>query len=68
MMTHKKQLKMSDSQDATSSDGDSSGSEDTTSSEEEDGTENDTEQTNPLLEQIRESISGVLSANGIAVP
>ncbi|MFZ0554386.1 MAG: hypothetical protein WAM26_03750 [Nitrososphaeraceae archaeon] len=55
-------------QDAISSDGDSSGSEDTTSSEEEDETEDDFEQTNPLLEQIRESVSGALSATGIAVP
>ena len=55
-------------QDAISSDGDSSGSEDTTSSEEEDETEDDFEQTNPLLEQIRESVSGTLSATGIAVP
>ena len=51
-----------------SSGGDSSGSEDTTSSEEEDETEDDFEQTNPLLEQIRESVSGTLSATGIAVP
>ena len=55
-------------QDTTSSDGDSSGSEDTTSSEEEDGTEDNFEQTNPILEQIRESVSGALSANGIAIP
>ena len=26
------------------------------------------EQTNPLLEQIREGVSGALSANGMAVP
>ena len=50
------------------SDGDSSGSEDTTSSEEEDETEDDFEQTNQLVEQIRESVSGALSATGIAVP
>ena len=51
-----------------SSDGDSNGSEDTISSEEEDETEDDFVQINPLLEQIRESVSGVLSANEIAVP
>ena len=55
-------------QDATSSDGDSSGSENATSSEEEDETEDNFEQTNPLLEQIRENVSGALSATGIAVP
>ena len=54
-------LDIADSQqDATSSDGDSSGSEDATSSEEEDETEDNFEQTNPLLEQIRENVSGVL--------
>ena len=37
-------------------------------SEEEDETEDNFEQTNPLLEQIRESVSGALSANGIAIP
>ena len=37
-------------------------------SEEEEETEDDFEQTNPLLEQIREGVSGALSANGMAVP
>jgi hypothetical protein len=57
----------SDSQDtSTSSDSDDS-QQDATSSED-DETEDDFEQTNPLLEQIRESVSGALSATGIAVP
>jgi hypothetical protein len=51
--------------DANNSD-DSGSQHDTSSSE--DGTENNLEQTNPLLEQIRESVSGALSVNGIAVP
>jgi cytoskeletal protein RodZ len=56
-----------DDNNSEDSDGDSSGSEDATSSEEEE-TEDDFEQTNPLLEQIRESVSGALSATGMAVP
>jgi hypothetical protein len=31
-------------------------------------TEDDFEQTNPLLEQIRNNVNGALSAAGIAVP
>ena len=36
--------------------------------EEEEETEDDFEQANPLLEQIRGSVSGALSATRIAVP
>jgi cytoskeletal protein RodZ len=58
----------SDSQDATSSEGDT-GSQDAISSEdEEDETEDDSEQTNPLLEEIRKSVSGALSATGMPGP
>ena len=46
-----------DSEDTTTSDDDSSGSQDITSGEEE-----DSEQTNPLLEEIRNSVNGALSA------
>lgn len=51
-----------DSVDTTTSDDDSSDSEDITSGEEE-----DSEQTNPLLEEIRNRVSGAFSATGIAV-
>jgi cytoskeletal protein RodZ len=52
-----------DSVDTTTSDDDSSGSEDITSGEEE-----DSEQTNPLLEEIRNSVNGALSASGMPGP
>lgn len=52
-----------DSEDTTTSDDDSSGSEDITSGEEE-----DSEQTNPLLEEIRNSVNGALSASGMPGP
>ncbi len=51
--------------DANNDNGDG---QDTSSSEGEDETEDGFEQTNPLREQIRESVSGALSASGIAVP
>lgn len=54
-----------DSVDTITSDNDSSDSEDITSSGEEE--EEDSEQTNPLLEEIRNRISGAFSATGIAV-
>lgn len=54
-----------DSVDTTTSDNDSSDSEDITSSGEEE--EEDSEQTNLLLEEIRNRISGAFSATGIAV-
>ena len=52
-----------DSVDTTTSDDDSSDSEDITSGEEE-----DSEQTNPLLEEIRNSVNGALSASGMPGP
>lgn len=56
-------------QDASSSDGDDSDSQQGAfSSEEEDETKDDIEQKNQLLEQIRKSVNGALSATGIAVP
>ena len=61
-------------QDTSSSDGDDSDSQQDTSSsdgddsEEESEMEDDFEQTNPLLEQIRNYVNGALSASGIAVP
>jgi hypothetical protein len=68
----------SGSEDAAASDDDSSGSEDAaasddgdveeTSSSEEEEAEDDFEQTNPLLEQIRESVSRSLSATGMNIP
>ena len=51
----------SDSQDTTSSEEEDSDSQDTTSSEEE-------EQTNPLLEEIRNRVNGALSATGMPGP
>ncbi len=48
---------------------DSDSQQDTLSSEEEESEmEDDFEQTNPLLEQIRNYVNGALSASGIAVP
>src|SRR5918996_5449534 len=59
----------SGSQDTPSSDDDDSGSQDTSSSEEEeDETEDDSEQTNPLLGQIRDRVNGALSASGMPSP
>src|SRR5918996_2485433 len=59
----------SGSQDTSSSDDDDSGSQDTSSSEEEeDETEDDSEQTNPLLGQIRDRVNGALSASGMPSP
>ena len=47
-----------DSQDASSSEDDSESQEEA----------DETEQTNPLLQQIRQSVSSALSATGMAVP
>ena len=49
---------------------DSDSQQDTSSSneEEEDETEDDFDQTNPLLEQIRNNVNGALSASGIVGP
>jgi hypothetical protein len=59
----------SDSQDTTSSEEEDSDSQDTTSSEEEeDETEDGSEQTNPLLEEIRNRVNGALSATGMPGP
>jgi len=57
-----------DTQDTSSSDDESDSQEDTSSSEEEaDETEDDLQQTNPLLEEIRNKVSGALSTSGMAV-
>ena len=56
----------SGSSDDSSSEG--SDEQDTSTSDDEDETEDDFEQTNPLLEQIRMSVSGALSATGISGP
>jgi flagellar motor protein MotB len=53
-----------DSQDTASSEEDTD-SQDTASSEEDVETEEDSEQTNPLLEEIRNRVSGALSATGM---
>jgi hypothetical protein len=53
----------SDDDDGNGDDGDS---QDASLSAEEDETEDDFEQTNPLLEQIRNNVNGALSASGIA--
>ena len=63
----------SDDDGDNSSDDSSDSQQDATSSEdeeeeEENGMEDDFEQTNPLLEQIRNNVNGALSASGIAVP
>ena len=65
-------------QDTSSSDDDDSGDDsgdgsdspqDTSSSDEEEAeTEDNSEQTNPLLEQIRNTVNGTLFASGIVVP
>jgi cytoskeletal protein RodZ len=56
----------SDDNDDNSNDSDS---QDTTSSEEEeDETEDGSEQTNPLLEEIRNRVNGALSATGMPGP
>jgi len=56
----------SDDNDDNSNDSDA---QDTTSSEEEeDETEDGSEQTNPLLEEIRNRVNGVLSATGMPGP
>ena len=66
-------LSSGDSNDKSSGSSDDSSSEgsdeqDTSTSDDEDETEDDFEQTNPLLEQIRMSVSGALSATGISGP
>ena len=55
-----------DSQDTSDDDG--SDSRDTSSNDEEEETEDNFEQTDPLRNQIRNAVIGVLSASGIAVP
>jgi cytoskeletal protein RodZ len=57
-----------DSQDATSSEDDTDSQDAISSEDEEDETEDDSEQTNPLLEEIRKSVSGALSATGMPGP
>lgn len=56
--------------DVDSNTDDSDSVQDTSSIEEDDddGIEEDSEQTNPLLDQIRNKVSGALSASGIPVP
>lgn len=60
----------SDTNEGYSNDGDSKDTQDTTSSEEEeeDRTEDDSGQTNPLLEEIRNRVNGALSATGMLGP
>lgn len=53
--------------DNDGNDVDSDSQQDTLSSEE-DETEDEFEQTNPLLEQIRNSVKGALSGTGMAIP
>jgi hypothetical protein len=55
--------------DVDSNTDDSDSGQDTSSIEEDDdGIEEDSEQTNPLLDQIRNQVNGALSASGIPVP
>lgn len=56
----------SDNDDSSGDENDSQ--QDTSSSEDEDETEVDFDQTNPLLEQIRNKVYGALSSAGIPVP
>lgn len=64
----------SSSDDSNDESSNSSGSDesdsqqDTSSSEDDDETEDDFEQTNPLLEQIRNRVYGALSSAGIPAP
>ena len=58
----------SDNDDDDSSGDESDSQQDTSSSEDEDETEADFDQTNPLLEQIRNRVYGTLSAAGVPVP